>query len=409
MSSLAAARADNFYQPPDWDPRKQSRAEHAAGGGRKLTKEEKWKAHPLGVRAKKLATEGVLTIRFEMPFNVRCCGCDNHIGKGVRYNAEKRTVGKYFSTSIYAFRMLCHCEDGTSRTCQRRNPHWIEIHTDPKNADYVIVEGAVRVAEPSPEDAESLGVERTLDAEEAAKRSANPFYRLEATGDAASQRKPWLMRLQDQREDRYADDYEANRAMRRAHRSQRKESFLQAAVNEAKGIRVPLLPEHPADVAVAQAAPLQAARRASDMRASQRGLQLASSSIFGGKYAVAPAQGQMQREAQQWQTLQVRHERGMRITAAPAPAPPSKRPFQHMPIGGGGAVAAAVTAATAAAAAAAAAELHAAGSSSDDEDGDAHEATRAPCPVVGSKRERAPNQSLVAYSDSDDEGAGDDG
>lgn len=175
MSSLAAARADNFYHPPDWDPRKQSRGEHAAGGGAKLSKEDKWKAHPLRERAKRLATEGVLIIRFEMPFNVRCNGCGNHIGKGVRYDAEKRKIGKYFSTSIYSFRMLCHCEDGTSRTCQRRNPHWIEIQTDPKNADYVITEGAARLAEPSADDAEALGVERALDPDETSKRSANPF------------------------------------------------------------------------------------------------------------------------------------------------------------------------------------------------------------------------------------------
>ena len=57
MSSLAAARADNFYHPPDWDPRKKSRAEHAVGA---TSKADKWKAHPLRERAKKLASEGVL-------------------------------------------------------------------------------------------------------------------------------------------------------------------------------------------------------------------------------------------------------------------------------------------------------------------------------------------------------------
>ena len=86
MSSLKAARADNFYHPPDWDPRKQSRAEHSNKG-------PAWKAHPLRERAKRL-DEGILTIRFEMPFNVRCKGCGNHIGKGVRYNAEKKQIGK---------------------------------------------------------------------------------------------------------------------------------------------------------------------------------------------------------------------------------------------------------------------------------------------------------------------------
>ena len=58
MSSLAAARADNFYHPPDWDPRKKSRAEHNVGVTKK---EDKWKAHPLRERAKKLG-EGILLL-----------------------------------------------------------------------------------------------------------------------------------------------------------------------------------------------------------------------------------------------------------------------------------------------------------------------------------------------------------
>ena len=349
MSSLAAARADNFYHPPDWDPRKQSRGEHAAGGGAKLSKEDQWKAHPLRERAKRLATEGVLIIRFEMPFNVRCNGCGNHIGKGVRYGAEKRKIGKYFSTSIYSFRMLCHCEDGTSLTCKRRNPHWIEIQTDPKNADYVITEGAMRLAEPSADDAEALGVERALDPEEASKRSANPFYRLEATGGGAGARQPWLERLQEQREGRWHDDYETNRLLRRAHRSQRQEAFVEAAAHQARGVRVPLLPEHPADVLAAQLAPLRAARRASDVRASERLHQLTNGSIFGSS-TKASAAGAVpsssssavaspsdmagasgggsrgDRASAQWHTqevqrllrLQLRRERDMRITVVPA-------------------------------------------------------------------------------------------
>ncbi len=390
MSSLAAARADNFYHPPDWDPRKKSRGEHAAGGGAKLSKEDKWKGHPLRERAKRLATEGVLIIRFEMPFNVRCLGCDNHIGKGVRYNAEKRTIGKYFSTSIYSFRMLCHCEDGTSRTCQRRNPHWIEIHTDPKNADYVVVEGAKRLAEPSADDAEALGVERALDPEEAAKRSTNPFYRLEATGGGAAARKPWLERLQEHREDRWHDDYEANRALRRAHRSQRQTAFAEAAAQQAKGIRVPLLAEHPADLAAAQAAPLQAARRASDKRASKRRLELISGSIFGPRAAVAGNSRGVRAaeaprhaaEAERLERLQLRRERDMRITAASAAShrhepPPMAAPLTLV------CAAAAPTAPIAAEAADTAAV-------------DPQASQRA-----ASKRERCDGGLLVAYSDTD--------
>ena len=47
--------------------------------------------------------------------------CNNHIGMGVRYNAEKKKIGNYYSTPIYSFRCKCHLCSG-----------WFEIQTDPK-------------------------------------------------------------------------------------------------------------------------------------------------------------------------------------------------------------------------------------------------------------------------------------
>ncbi|KAK5452986.1 Protein saf4 [Exophiala xenobiotica] len=87
------------------------------------------KGHALGHRARKLATEGILTI----------------IGQGVRFNAEKRKVGNYFSTPIWSFRFkhtLC-------------GGH-IEVRTDPKNAEYLVVEGGRR---------RDTGVDKVLDGE----------------------------------------------------------------------------------------------------------------------------------------------------------------------------------------------------------------------------------------------------
>lgn len=55
--------------------------------------------------------------------------------QGVRFNAEKKQVGQYHSTRIWSFRMRTPC-------CQ----HSVEIHTDPKNAEYVVVAGARRCA-----------------------------------------------------------------------------------------------------------------------------------------------------------------------------------------------------------------------------------------------------------------------
>ena len=103
----------NKYFPPGWDPSKGSVNKFQG-------------VHPLRERAKKIS-EGILVIRFEMPYNVRCSSCDSHVGKGVRYNAEKKCVGKYFSTKIWNFRMKCHLCEG-----------FFEVQTNPKDCEYVV-------------------------------------------------------------------------------------------------------------------------------------------------------------------------------------------------------------------------------------------------------------------------------
>ena len=116
MSSLAAARADSYYNPPDWDPRKQSRNEYHG-------------AHALGARARKL-DEGVLIVRFEMPFPVWCAGagCGHLIGRGVRFNAEKRAAGAHHSTKVWEFAMRAPC-------CAQR----IVVATDPARGDFSLL------------------------------------------------------------------------------------------------------------------------------------------------------------------------------------------------------------------------------------------------------------------------------
>jgi len=208
MSSLAAARADNFYHPPDWDPRKESRAAHDV----RKTGGPAWKAHPLRERAKKL-DEGILVIRFEMPFDVRCSGCGCRIGKGVRFDAEKKAVGKYLSTKIWSFRMLCKAEqEGNARCDQKKNPHFIEVRTDPKNAEYLVTEGA-QILFTSSKTAADYGVEAILDPTELAARAADPFYKLEAHAPQQAQakaRKAWLPALEEARGEVWQDDYAAS-------------------------------------------------------------------------------------------------------------------------------------------------------------------------------------------------------
>ena len=118
MSSLAASRADNFYYGPDFDGKKHGSLNKYRG------------QHPLRERARKL-DQGILIIRFEMPFHIFCDGCNSVIAKGVRFNAEKKQIGTYYSSKIWSFSMRC-------ATCS----HPIEIQTDPKNTDYIVAKGA---------------------------------------------------------------------------------------------------------------------------------------------------------------------------------------------------------------------------------------------------------------------------
>ena len=116
----AERKAVNKYYPPEFDANKHTSINKFR------------KSHPLRERARKL-NKGILIIRFELPYNIWCNGCNNHIGMGVRYNAEKSKIGTYYSTPVYKFRMKCHLCD-----------NHFEIQTDPANLDYVIISGARR-------------------------------------------------------------------------------------------------------------------------------------------------------------------------------------------------------------------------------------------------------------------------
>ena len=60
------------------------------------------------------------------------------------YNAEKTKIGFYLTSPIYRLRFKCHL-------C----PGYIELHTDPKNAEYKIIGGIrKRVEDFNPQDAE---------------------------------------------------------------------------------------------------------------------------------------------------------------------------------------------------------------------------------------------------------------
>ncbi|CAG8501756.1 11711_t:CDS:2 [Paraglomus brasilianum] len=202
----------NKYYPPDWDP-----SQASTGSVNKFVGK-----HPLGDRARKI-DQGILIVscgawrydvnvsysRFELPFNIWCEGCENHIGKGVRYNAEKKKAGNYYSTPIWSFRMKCHLCD-----------NWFEIQTDPKNAEYVVVSGARRKEEEW--DPEDTGTIKLKDDDEARKLAEDAFYKLEhAVKDEQKHAAavPALTQLQRLNERQWADPYTLSQKMRKIFRA----------------------------------------------------------------------------------------------------------------------------------------------------------------------------------------------
>lgn len=122
MSSLAACQADGYYYPPDWTPDGGSQSLRATVG-------VKGAKAALGKKNGKLKPPQK-TIRFEMPFDVGCFRCDQTIGKGVRFNAVKKAVGRYLSTTVWGFEMKLAC-CGT----------FVEIRTNPQRSDFDLVTG----------------------------------------------------------------------------------------------------------------------------------------------------------------------------------------------------------------------------------------------------------------------------
>lgn len=254
MSSLAAARADNFYYPPEWTPKQ--------GSLNKFNGQ-----HALRERARKL-DQGILIIRFEMPFNIWCGGCNSMIAKGVRFNAEKKQVGNYYTTKIWSFTMKAAC-------CKQQ----IVIQTDPQNCDYVIISGAQKkTVVYDVEDAETLA----LPLDEERSKLSDPFYRLEhQEGDLKKKKEaePVLVRLQRLSDSRHSDDYALNKSLRAKLRGQKKRVAEEEAACRKKGLGMRLLPASKEDAEVATR--VKFSSKFERNRKEKRAL-INSSSIFPG-------------------------------------------------------------------------------------------------------------------------------
>ncbi|KAJ6642354.1 Coiled-coil domain-containing protein 130 like [Pseudolycoriella hygida] len=237
---MGERKGQNKYYPPDYDPK--------VGGLNKFLG-----THALRERARKIHL-GIIIIRFEMPYNIWCEGCKNHIGMGVRYNAEKTKIGMYYSTPIQQFRMKCHLCD-----------NYIVIKTDPGNLDYVIVSGARRQEnrwDPT-ENEQIVPDDKTVQK----KLFDDPMYKLEHVVTdlkTSEDAKPRLRRLYQRNDDAWSDNYEANSRLRATFRAKKKEIKL-SEENDNKllarcSLDINLLPENDQDRNMAALMRLQSAK-----------------------------------------------------------------------------------------------------------------------------------------------------
>ncbi|KAI4680840.1 hypothetical protein J4E81_010024 [Alternaria sp. BMP 2799] len=172
-------------------------------------------SHPLGKRANKI-TQGILTVRFELPFAVWCNHCTPPaiIGQGVRFNAEKKKVGNYHTTPIWSFRMKHSACGG-----------WWEIRTDPQNSEYVVVEGARRRDYgPTAKDDTADGELKFLTEEERQKRRDDAFANLEGKMEDKGIEKKNRERVEElyDKAEVWRDPYDVNAKLREVFRGKRK-------------------------------------------------------------------------------------------------------------------------------------------------------------------------------------------
>ncbi|XP_044261961.1 coiled-coil domain-containing protein 130 homolog isoform X2 [Tribolium madens] len=220
---MGERKGTNKYYPPDYDPK--------AGGLNKFLG-----THALRERARKIHL-GIIIVRFEMPYNIWCEGCNNHIGMGVRYNAEKTKIGMYYTTPLYQFKMKCHLCD-----------NHIVIKTDPANLEYVIVSGARRQENRWDPTQNEQVVPETKETQK--RMFDDSMFKLEhGTEDKSSYEssKPRLIHLYNRNECTWADNYSANQRLRQIFRAQncelKKIDGQNTALLKKSSLDIPLLAE----------------------------------------------------------------------------------------------------------------------------------------------------------------------
>lgn len=195
------------------------------------------KGHPLGSRFSK-AKEGLITVRFEMPFDVWCEHCKPEflIKQGVRFNAEKKKAGKYLSTPIWEFTFRHPPCSGL-----------VSVKTDPENTRYVVSSGGRKKAG-APTTALDKDYGQILTEEERERRRNDAFAHLEGQNEDKVQEKSdgaILRKLYRAQMQNWDDPYTANQKLRREFRVGRKQREAaaedKAAISERFSISIDLL------------------------------------------------------------------------------------------------------------------------------------------------------------------------
>lgn len=225
-----------------------------------------------------------MIVRFEMMYNCWCEGCKLHIGKGVRFNAEKKAVGKYHSTTIWELRMKC-------TACSQR----FVIRTDPEHRDYEFVSGAKRKLEAF--EAEDNETVKLLDEDARQKLLNDPILRMEhqehdkQRAEAAA---PRLQRLQQWSDSLRERDADANATLRRHFRTAKKELRKRERESKAKGLGMTLLPASEADAEEARRMRFARDSEGSAARdAKMRRLAARARPVFPGTRASADAEARL--------------------------------------------------------------------------------------------------------------------
>ncbi|EPX74014.1 complexed with Cdc5 protein Cwf16 [Schizosaccharomyces octosporus yFS286] len=191
-----------------------------------------------GKRRKRIKTKNV--VRFEMPFAVWCYQCQNLISQGTRFNAEKKQIGSYYSSKIWSFTFHCH-------TCSNA----IEIHTDPKNTEYVVCNGGKRRI-----DAASTGTISSVATD--GNGNHDPLEALEksvATQKKKEDQNTELELIYEKNERQWADPMTVSQKLRKRFREKKKmikeQEQLENELKDQAGLGFSLLPPTVSDEIIA--------------------------------------------------------------------------------------------------------------------------------------------------------------